>query len=214
MKGLAWAALPLVTLVVLLVLNLGESDRYEFGKESPLPPGNNVDPDDNAFSRIFPDLKFVHACPGCGECVHCFEIVENRRVLTIRDHDGWYKAFWAQDDTYSYSDPVHLIADWGNNGTAENPGGTWSIRLKTGPPTHAAGAAHDCGSLPREIAVDYVLDFSETPLDETYHSGDGPLKILQTFTWLVSNPGKPISLGWKLAGTPRVFVEPCACSKP
>jgi len=214
MKGLLWAALPLVALVVLLVLNLGERDYYEFGTETPTAAGNNVDAEDAAFSRIFPDLRFVHACPGCGECVHRFEILENRRVLTIRDHDGWYKVFWAQDDTYYYSDPVHLIADWGQNRSAEAPTGTWSIRLRAGAPTHASGAAHDCGQLPREIALDYVLDFSESPLDETFHSGDGPLKILQTFTWLVSNPGKPVSLGWKLSGAPKVLVEPCACSKP
>jgi len=213
MKGLAWAALPLITLVVLLVLNLGESDRYEFGTETPTPPGNNVDAEDAAFNRVFPDLKFVHACPGCGECVHRFEIVENRRVLSMRDHDGWYKVFWAADDIYYYSDPVHMIADWGQNRTAEAPAGTWSIRLRAGRPTHPTGSDHDCGRLPREIALDYVLEFSETPLDETYHSGDGPLKILQTFTWLVTNPGKPVSLSWKLSGPPKVVVEPCSCSR-
>lgn len=214
MKGLAWAALPLVTLVVLLLFNLGESDRYEFGTETPTPPGNNVDADDSAFSRIFPDLKFIHACPGCGECVHRFDVIENRRVLTIRDHDGWYKVFWAADDTYYYVDPVHMIADWGANRTAEAPTGTWTIRLRTGPSTHTTGMPHDCGKLPREIALEYVLEFSEIPLDETWHSGDGPLKILQSFPWLVSNPGKPVSLSWKLAGPPRVSVEPCACSRP
>lgn len=214
MKGFAWAALPLTALVVLLVFNLGESDHYEFGTETPTPPGNNVDPDDNAFSRVFPDLKFIHACPGCGECVHRFEVLENRRVLTMRDHDGWYKVFWARDDVYYYSDPVHMVADWGQNRTALTPEGTWTLKLRSSSPTHPPSAAHDCGRLPGEITLDYVLDFSETPLDETYHSGDGPPKILQSFTWLVSNPGKPVSLGWKLAGPPRVKVEPCACSKP
>jgi hypothetical protein len=214
MRAFLWSLLPLGALVVLLLFNLTETDRYDFGVETPTAPGNNVDAEDAAFSRVFPELKFVHACAGCGECVHRFEIVENRRVLTLHDHDGWYKVFWAADDTYYYSDPVHLIADWGQNRTAEAPAGTWSIRLRAGAPTHASGAAHDCGQLPREIALEYVLDFSESPLDETFHSGDGPLKILKSFAWLVTNPGKPVSLGWKLSGPPRVVVEPCACSKP
>jgi len=208
-KGFLWALLPLTALVVLLLFNLTETDQYDFGTETPL-----AEADDAGVARIFPDLKYVHACPGCGECVHRFEIVENRRVLSLRDHDGWYKVFWAQDEIYYYSDPVHMIADWGRNRTAEQPEGTWSIRVHGGPATHPTGLAHDCGSLPQDIALTYRLDFSDAPLDETTYSGDGPLKILQTFPWLFTNPGKPVSLGWRLQGPPRIEVAPCSCSRP
>lgn len=214
MKGFLWALIPLGTLVVLLLFNLNETDRYEFGVETPTAPGNNVDAEDAAFNRVFPDLKYVHACAGCGECVHRFEIVENRRVLTLHDHDGWYKVFWAKDEEYYYADPIHLLADWGQNRTAEQPKGTWTIRVRTGPATHPNGAAHDCGSLPKEIALAYDLDFSDSPLDDTMWSGDGPLKVLQTFSWLTTNPGKPMSLGWRLSGAPKIDVGPCPCSKP
>src|SRR5204863_10069054 len=122
-------------------LNLGETDRYEFGTEQFPPKGNNVDADDGGFARIFPELRFVHACAGCGECVHRFEIVDNRSVLSMRDHDGWYKVFWAKDEVYYYSDPVHLLADWGNNWTAEKPEGMWSIRVRSGPASHPTGLA-------------------------------------------------------------------------
>ena len=214
MKGFLWALLPLGALATLLLFNLNETDVYEFGTETPPAAGSNVDADDPGFSRVFPDLKFVHACPGCGECVHRYEVVENRRVLSLRDHDGWYKVFWGRDETYYYADPVLLTADWGRNRTAENPTGTWAIRARTGPASHPAGAPHDCGRLPREVSLTYTLDFSDAPLDDTSYSGDGPLKVLQTFSWLYSNPGKPLSLGWRLQGAPVVEVAPCACSRP
>ncbi|HLY10320.1 MAG TPA: hypothetical protein VKW04_13515 [Planctomycetota bacterium] len=214
MKAAAWALIPFGALIVLLVLNLNEIDHYEFGTETPPAPGNNVDADDPGFSRIFPERSFVHACPGCGECVHRYEILENRRVLQMVDHDGWYKLFWAGDDLYYYSDPVHLIADWGQNRTAESPTGTWTIRVRTAAATHAPGAPHECGRLPREISLTYALTFSDAPLDDTPYSGDGPMKILQAFSWLTSNSGRPVSLGWRLQGAPAVEVAPCDCSHP
>ena len=214
MKGFLWALLPFSILVVLLVLNLGETDLYEFGTETPPPPGNNVDVDDPGIARIFPDMKFVHACPGCGECVHRYEVVENRRVLQMHDHDGWYKVFWARDEEYYYSDPVHLLADWGQNRTAEEPQGLWTIRVRSGPASHSTGVSHECGRLPTEIALTYRLVFSDTPLEESTYSGDGPLKVLQTFSWLVANPRKPVSLGWRLQGAPGVEVSACDCYRP
>ena len=107
--------------IFLLVLNLREADDYEFGSLKPPGRAANVSADDFAIQRVFPDLRFTHACAGCGECVHPFEIVENRRLLSMRDHDGWYKVFWAADEQYSYEDPVHMLADWGKNRSAELP---------------------------------------------------------------------------------------------
>jgi hypothetical protein len=213
-KGLIVLIPILAAVIVLLVLNLRESDYYEFGTLTPPPKGNNVDADDGAFSRIFPDLKFTHACAGCGECVHKFEVVENRRVMSIHDHDGWYKVFWSGDEDYYYSDPIHMLADWGQNRTAETPQGTWRIRVRAGPATHRSAPAHECGQIPREIAVSYMLVQSEEPLETTFHSGDGPLKVPQTFSWLITNPGKMISLGWRLVGAPGVEAGPCPCAKP
>ncbi len=213
-KALPWLLIVMGLGIVLLVLNLNEIDSYEFGTLTPPKPGNTVPEDDPAFQRIFPDRRFVHACPGCGECVHPLEIVENRRVMAIHDHDGWYKIFWAADEEYFYNDPVHMIADWGKNRTAEDPRGTWTIRLRAGRATHGRAAAHDCGQIPLEIELTYELVHGEAPLDETFHSGDGPLKIPKTFSWLVSDPGRPVSLGWRLAGEPRVTAGPCSCAKP
>jgi hypothetical protein len=199
--------------ILLLILNLRESDHYEFGSETPPPRGNNVDGDDGAFARIFPEPRFVHACAGCGECVHPFEVVENRRVLTIHDHDGWYKLFWAADEDYYYSDPIHLLADFGKNRTAETPRGTWTIRLRSGPATHRSAPAHDCAQIPREISLQYELVISEDPLEASFHSGDGPLKIPGQFCWLVSNPGTQICVGWRLVGAPAVDAGPCPCAE-
>jgi len=204
----------LAAAIALLGLNVRESDHYEFGTPARPARGNNVDADDNAFARIFPELKFIHACAGCGECVHPFEVVENRRVMSIHDHDGWYKLFWSADEDYYYSDPIHMLADWGQNRTAETPRGTWTIRLRAGPATHRSAPAHECGQIPRDIALTYALVLSEDPLEPTFHSGDGPLKVPQTFTWLVTNPGKMVSLGWRLVGGPGVEAGRCPCAKP
>lgn len=215
MRKVALVSLPFLAFTILvLVLNLREVDDYEFGTETPPAPGNNVPADDFAFQRIVPDLKFVHACAGCGECVHPFEIVENRRVMSMVDHDGWYKLFWAADETYYYADPIHMLADWGRNRTAESPRGAWSIRLRAAPATHRGAPAHECGQIPREIALRYELVPTQEPLEDTFHSGDGPLKIVQSFSWFVTNPGRPLALGWRLTGTPAVEAAACPCARP
>ena len=66
--------------ILLLVLNLREADDYEFGTLAPPAKGSNVTPDDFAFQRVFPEFRFTHVCSGCGECVHPFEVIENRRT--------------------------------------------------------------------------------------------------------------------------------------
>lgn len=200
--------------IVILILNLGEIDNYEFGTETLPGPENNVTADDAAFGHIFPELRFTHACPGCGECVHPFEVLENRRVMSVHDHDGWYKLFWAADDDYYYSDPVHMLADWARNRTAETPRGRWTIRIRAGQATHRSAPLHDCGQIPRDISLAYDLVVSDSPLDEAFHSGDGPLKITQSFSWLITNPSHPISLGWRLSGSPQVEAAVCPCARP
>ena len=44
--------------------------------------------------------------------------------------------------------------------------------------------------LPRDIALHYELAVSEDPIETAPHSGDGPLKIPEMFSWFVTNPGK------------------------
>ena len=211
-------ALPIVLVflglgIVLLVLNLREADDYEFGTLTPPAKGSNVTADDFAFHRVFPEFKFTHVCSGCGECVHPFEVIENRRTMSMRDHDGWYKAFWSADEQYYYSDPIHMLADWMKNRTAENPRGAWKIRLRAAKATHRSAPPHDCGQIPREIALSYELVSTEDPLEESFHSGDGPMKIVRTFSWFTSKPAdKQMSLGWRLVGTPVVDAAPCPCA--
>ena len=212
-KAALIALAPLAFAIAVLVLNLREVDDYEFGSLTPPGRGVSIAADDFAFSRIFPDLRIVHACSGCGECIHPFELVENRRVMSMVDHDGWYKLFWAADEVYYYSDPVHMLADWGRNRTAETPTGSWSLRLRAAAATHGGAPPHDCGQIPQEIALRYELVAGDSPLDETYHSGDGPLKIPKTFSWLVTDPGRPLSLSWRLVGDPVIDAAPCPCAK-
>jgi hypothetical protein len=212
-KALPFVLAFLAIGIVLLVLNLRESDRYEFGSLTPPAKGSNVPTDDYAFQRIFPEFKFTHPCAGCGECVHPFEVIESRRTMQMRDHDGWYKVFWAADEVYHYSDPIHMLADWSNNRTAENPTGSWKIRLRAGSATHRSAPSHDCGQIPREIAVSYELVSTAVPLEDSWHSGDGPMRILRTFSWLTMNPGDPMSLGWRMVGVPSIDPASCPCAQ-
>jgi len=211
-KGRLFVLAILAFGIVLLILNPREADDYEFGTLTPPAKGSNVGADDFAFQRIFPEFKFTHACAGCGECVHPFEVVENRRILTMHDHDGWYKLFWAADEDYYYTDPIHMLADYDRNRTAETPTGTWTIRVRAGAATHRSAPAHECGQIPREMTVTYRLVSSADPLDETFHSGDGPMKFVRTFSWLTINPVKPTSLGWEMVGSPVVDAAPCPCA--
>lgn len=213
-KAVLWAPLPLAFIVVLLILNVRERSEYEFGTVTPPAAGNNVPADDAAFLQVLPELRIVHPCSGCGECVHPFEIVENRRVISLHNRSGWYRLFWASNRDYYYTDPVHLFADWARNRTAEAPRGLWRIRLRAGPATHQSAPAHGCGQIPRELVLGYELVLSEEPIEEFYFSGDGPLRIPKSFSWLVTDPGKPMSLGWRLVGDPKVDAGPCPCARP
>jgi hypothetical protein len=160
--------------IVLLVLNLREADDYEFGALTPPAKGSNVSSDDFAFQRVFPEFKFTHACAGCGECVHPFEVLENRRTMSMVDHDGWYKVFWAADEKYYYTDPIHMLADWSRNRTAENPVGTWKIRLRAGSATHARRRPATAARSPRMRCHELVS--TEIRWKRGFHSGDGPMK--------------------------------------
>src|SRR5262245_32851417 len=152
-RALPWAVVGLLAfLVVVLLLNLREKDYYDGG--SLTPPADDGASLDNVLSSLAP-RTLVHVCPKCGECTHPVEIFENRRTLTLRDHDGWYKLFWAGDDTYYFEDPIFLAACLQNR-TARDPAGEWRIAARVGPATHAKGEPHACGEILREFHVQYV----------------------------------------------------------
>lgn len=219
MSRLRFAALAalLAFAIVVLLLNLGEKDYYEGGSLVP-PRGDNVPGDDGTFRRLVPET-IAHPCPSCGDCTHPVEILENRRVLTILDHDGWYKLFWAGDETYYYED-FALFAASLRNSTARDPRGAWTIRGRLGPPTHGASPAHSCTAVPGEFALEYTLAVSDSPLapEPPFQTGT-PLSVPTVIDWFpyyMDRPHLPAIryFGWRLARPPSVPVAPCACGKP
>src|SRR5579863_4464716 len=162
-KALSWLPLPLAAVIAVLVLQLGARDDFEFGTPSPPAAGSNVAADDFAFLRVLPEPRFVHVCSGCGECVHPFEIIENRRVMSLSRRLGGLRRLWASKRTWYYDDPVHMVADWGKNRNAETPLGTWTIRFRAASATHRSAPPHDCGQIPGEITLTYELVMSQDP---------------------------------------------------
>ena len=157
MRAMApWILFPLGAFaVVVLILNILERDVYAFGKppESPTPV---VDENDPVFRQILPD-HVEHPCDTCGTCSHPVETIESLRILTVIDHDGWYRLFWAENDTYWFDDPAHLGEAF-RNPTAETCRGTWTIRAKVKAP-------HACREIPDTIRLRYELFMSEDPID-------------------------------------------------
>jgi hypothetical protein len=209
------AALLLLAIVILM-LNLREKDYYELGSLVP-PRGDTVPGEDGTFRRIVP-ATIAHPCPTCGDCTHAVEILQNRRVFSIRDHDGWYKLFWAGDETYYYDDPPVFAASL-RNSTARDPRGTWTIRGRLGPPTHGVSPPHACTPAPGEFALEYELVVSPSPLpaEPLFRTGT-PLSIPQAldgFSFYPDRPHMPYLLyfGWRLARS-KVPAAPCACGKP
>jgi len=213
----ALLAAPLVFAIVILMLNLGEKDYYERGSLAP-PRGDTVAPDDKEFLRLLPETV-AHPCPVCGDCTHPLVILQNRRELRIRDHDGWYKLFWAGDETYHYDDPAAFAASL-RNSTARDPQGAWTIRARLGPPTHGACPPHTCTLVPGEFTLRYelVVSSSRIPPQPPLRT-DTPLVVLPAVDWFsfyADRPRMPYMLffGWRLAGPPAIPAVHCACGKP
>lgn len=201
-----WAvAALLLPAVVVLALNLLEKDYYDHGSLAPVDPAAGKD--DPVLARLVPST-FTHACPTCGDCTHPVEVVENRRELRLRDHDGWYKLFWAADEVYYYEDLVYLAAGLQNR-SARDPEGAWMIRLQLGPAAHGAVAPHDCPSIPAETTLDYRLVHGPAPL-EPAESGRFP-GVFAAWPVLAQEQiadGRLLHLGWHAH---RVTITPAPC---
>jgi len=208
------ASLLLFTILVLL-LNLRENDCYERGSLTP-PHGDTVSGEDGIFRRIIPET-IAHPCPACGDCAHAVEILQNRRVFSIRDHDGWYKLFWAGDETY-YWDDAPVFAASLRNATARDPRGTWTIRGRLGPSAHGAVPPHSRTPATGEFLLEYELVVSPSPLTEEPLGTGTPHPIPRTLDGFSVYPDVPhlpdiLYFGWRLAWS-RIPAVPCLCGKP
>lgn len=199
----------LLPAAVLLVLNLREKDYYDHGSLAPVDPF--AAKDDPVLYRLVPET-FVHPCPACGDCTHAVEVVENRREMSLRDHDGWYKLFWAGDETYHYEDLVYLAAGL-QNGTGRDPHGRWFLRLRLGPATHARVEAHACRDIPAEATLDYTLVAGDAPLEPAPLEGfPGVFRAWPVLTQAMPPDDRLLHLGWR-ADAPRVDASPCPCAR-
>ncbi len=191
-------------LVWILMLNLREKDYYEGGSPTPVAGDPASDP---AFHALIPS-ELKHSCPACGECVHPVEVVANRRTLTLRDRDGWYRLFWAGDEIYHFEELQQLAACYENR-TAEAPEGTWMLQYRAGPAVHPKAAPHDCGSLPPDSIRIYRLRVDEIRAGEQHPSRPG---LVYPYS---GNKLPPLlHFGWELSATSDLPSSPCPCGEP
>jgi hypothetical protein len=215
-----WLLPPaLLFAIVVLVLSLRERDQYESG--ALLPPADATVPgDDPSFRALLPS-PLVHACPTCGECTHALDVLENRRTFRLLDEDGWYKLFWAGDETYHYEDPIVLAACL-RNSTARDPRGRWTLRARVGRATHGALPPHECSAVPGEIFLSYELVVSPEPIGSATIPVPGTsfqiARTLELFAYRYGDvPHLPsvLHFGWKLEEPAAAAAgAPCACGKP
>ena len=199
----------LVPAAVVLLLNLREKDYYDHG--SPVPVDPFAAKDDPVLGRLIPET-YRHPCPVCGDCTHPVEVVENRRELSLRDHDGWYRLFWAADETFYYEELVYLAAGLQNR-SARDPRGRWFLRLRLGPAAHGRVEAHACGTVPGEVTLDYALVAGETPLEPVPVDGlPGAWRSWPVLTQEMIADGRLLHLGWH-AATPHVQASACDCGR-
>jgi hypothetical protein len=186
----AWiATAAMAAVAVLLWLNLREVDALEFGSAEPVDGRAEAAHD----LRMLLPRSTSHAAPGGAPCEHALEVVEQKRDITLRDPDGWYRVFWAADDTYHYKELVHLAADLQDPAVVD-PAGTWTLRVRAKP--------EPCGAPPGEASVTYrlLVTGGDLPLGDpgplgmratvpalAYRNSAPHLPAILSFAWVLGN---------------------------
>lgn len=193
--------------IVILLLNYLEVDRYPKGLDASPGPRNADLP------IWFPRLM-LHGCVYCETCPHRFALSECRLSVTVTDHDGWYRLFWAGDDSYVYDEPEAVAAAL-RNSTAELTDSILTIRGRYAPVE--AADPHPCPAAAGEVELRYRLRHGTFPgFGRPAVDPSGTLSVARTFYWSQrKSPNDPAGdLWWELenpstfAGTKAV---PCPC---
>ncbi len=197
MKLAAGGAVLLLVILSLLLLNLSEKDYFPYAKtEPPAGPINLPAP------TWLPDT-ISHPCTLCGVCEHKLEVKESHCVLKLHDHDGWYRLFWAGDDTWYYGDPSYFAAALSDPGGAVVEG-TWRIQGRYLSPAHD----HACGRASGIAGFDLLYRLAFTEVEE------GGEAFPERFPWFAYQYKDRIAhFSWERdSETPS--DAPCSCSAP
>lgn len=161
---------------LLLTLNVLEPDRYLHGLEAPTEADQTVDP------PPWMPAVLAHPCADCGPCLHELRLDECRIDARILDEDGWYRLFWAGDETYHYADPAYFSGEL-KNGSARAAGGEWVIAGRYEPMFDCG--PHACPSAPAPFRLTFRLRLSD--LDPDAHvpllDASGSFAVPTAFLW-------------------------------
>jgi len=194
--------------IVILLLNYLEVDRYPKGLDAP--PGPR-----NAELPIWFPRVILHGCVYCETCPHRFVPSECRLSVTVTDHDGWYRLFWAGSEVYVYEEPEPVVAAL-RNSTAEVTDATWTIRGKYAPVESMD--PHPCPAAVDEVALRYRLRHGTFPgFGRPAIDPSGTLAVARAFYWVQrKSPTDPVGDLWWELENPDSFAgatrKPCSCS--
>lgn len=193
--------------IAILLLNYLEVDRYPKGLDGP-PGTRNVD-----LPIWFPRVLF-HGCVYCETCPHRFVLSECRLSVTVTDHDGWYRLFWAGSEVYVYDEPAPVAAAL-RNSTAEVTDGTWTIRGRYAPVE--AMDPHPCPAAAGEVELRYRLRHGTFPgFGRPAVDSSGTLGMPRRFYWRQEkSPNDRVGDLWWELENPESYAgarkSPCPC---
>lgn len=218
-QGAAFAFLA--ALLALLWLNLQESDVYFEGTDEPVRPASAGGWEPPA--GLTPEYRCgCEACGAEGGCVYAARVLDAASVYRVVDGDGWYRLFWAGDDTYYFADVSRFLSAMENRSWSRAEGvRRYDIAYERR--CSYSGGEHACADpVPVRVRLAYTLVLGPPPAAEPIR--DGPLEIP---TWLPDAArsyetvyrdrvlSSVVTVGWVLAERDGVSIDraPCRCPR-
>jgi len=219
LKPAVWAP-SLAAVIGILALNLSETDFY-FGGTTEKP----TDPPPLTMG-LPPGISREVVCPcACEHCHHLARVESAATIYQIDDADGWYRLFWAGDDTYYFTDVSYFLTALENRTWRQATG--WRVLViafeRSCPEEEPR---HECSkeTLSR-VTLTYRLVLGgpgavpSMPMTDPKGLATLPAALpgeamrLYEGHFRGESQAAVLTLGWVLDGPPRVEYASCACGR-
>jgi hypothetical protein len=211
---------PLAAIVFLLLLNLSEVDVYVGG--TPEPPKDP--PSTDIALPLNLSREAVCEC-ACEHCHHLARVESAATVYKVVDADGWYRLFWAGDDTY-YFDDVSYFLNALENRTWKEAAGRRVLHILYEKSCPEEEPRHACSTeIPVRVTLTYRLVLGGVPAVPAGRLTDprGMIELPIAMPGEALRPyyghfrgetvGALLALGWVLDTAPEVEYGPCSCGR-